>query len=165
LPDWLGGVLWGSSPKCTWQNGLETGQNDPATILPGEDNSPERPAADISWRAASFQPRGRFLDQPLSPRASSLAPERARRERRLMRAIGTVSGTVRRREPADDLRLCQADLETLIADTEASGRSRPSTADLEERAQLLARAIVAAFRGPVRPVHAPIFSRGGRALW
>jgi hypothetical protein len=72
--------------------------------------------------------------------------------------------TAQQRDPADDLHRAVLKLEELERDCRLHGRARPHTHDLEERAQAIAREIVAAFRG-VRPVAKPLGVIAGRTVW
>jgi hypothetical protein len=84
-------------------------------------------------------------------------------------AAGTRSApsVPRRRHPADDLELAVRDAEELARDFRAGVRSHDHYHQLEERAQTIAAAIVAPFRGPAkaRPVNAPLHQEPGRCIW
>lgn len=87
-------------------------------------------------------------------------------------AAGTRSApsAPRRRHPADDLDLAVHDAEVFARDYRECvdrGHRQCDVHDLEERAQAIAAAILAPFRGrvSVQPVNPPTLVYGGKAWW
>lgn len=75
---------------------------------------------------------------------------------------------VQRRHPADDLELTARDIEDLARDVRRGAKSAQEFERFEERAQQLARALIAPFRGRAARPSAPplmISPDGLKAIW
>lgn len=83
-------------------------------------------------------------------------------------AAAPAGQAMRQRRHPDDLtdkvQRCQGDLDLLLRDLHLGVRSARTYDDLEEQAQAIASSLVAAFRGPPRPVNPPL-ARTATGAW
>lgn len=80
------------------------------------------------------------------------------------RAAARAPLSGRRRQPADEVALAAYDAERLAHDMYGRNYSQGDLHDFEERAQAIAAALLAPFRGrSARPVNQPASGRGGKA--